>query len=342
MSARQLISRNRPLISAIVCTYNRAGLLGRALGGLCGQTLDAEQFEVIVVDDGSTDETRPVVQRFAGILPLRYVYQANSGISAAKNHGLMVSRAPIVAFLDDDDVLASDCLEQHCASHREFPESTYAVLGYTRLAPEVARSPLMHFVTEVGKHLFAYSDLQQGDVLDFTYFWGGRSSCKRALLMEFGVFDPVFRFGCEDIELGYRLSREGLKVVYNAKAMSTMIRAIDFDGFCRRSYLQGRSNWVFAEKHPERTVRAWTQVDGVEEEWHAIEPHFERIVKAGRDLDCIAVERARAGLPLDDLTLKLLHRAYHAAFRAHRLRGSVEKMVEGLEGEVGRMRAEGA
>ena len=79
MSTRQLISRNRPLISAIVCTYNRAGLLGRALGALCGQTLDAEQFEVIVVDDGSTDETRLVVQRFEGIAPLRYVYQANSG-----------------------------------------------------------------------------------------------------------------------------------------------------------------------------------------------------------------------------------------------------------------------
>lgn len=341
VKASRRLSARRPRISAVLCTYNRSELLGHALGALCGQTLDPEDFEVVVVDDGSTDDTSRVVQAFEGILPLHYSYQTNSGLAAAKNHGVALARAPVVAFLDDDDVLSSDCLEQHCVSHREFPDERYAVLGYTRLASRVARSPLMHFVTAVGQHLFSYSTLRHGDALDFSYFWGGRSSCKRALLMEFGVFDPVFRFGCEDIELGCRLARAGLKVVFNRDAISTMIRTLDFDGFCRRSYLQGRSNWVFAAKHPTRAVRVWAQVEGIREEWRRIEPQWERIVKVGRDLDKIARERGEAGIELDGLTTKLLHRAYYEAFRAHRIKGSMEGMQEDERSQAGRRLALG-
>ncbi len=96
-----------PLISAIVCTYNRAPLLRQALGALCAQTLGLDNFEVVVIDDGSTDETRQVVDAFAPLLNLHYAYQANSGLASGKNHGLGLSRAPIVVFLDDDDVLDS-------------------------------------------------------------------------------------------------------------------------------------------------------------------------------------------------------------------------------------------
>ena len=77
-----------------------------------------------------------------------------------------------------------------------------------------------------GLLLFSYPNLKHGDVLDYTYFWGGCSSCKRKFLIEYGVFNPVFRFGCEDIELAYRLSKSNLKVVYNARAVSTMVRDI--------------------------------------------------------------------------------------------------------------------
>jgi len=77
----------------------------------------------------------------------------------------------------------------------------------------------MHFVTDVGQYLFAYQDLVDGQRLDHTYFWGGRSSCKRSLLRH-GLFNPTFRFGSEDIELGHRLSRHGLQVVFARDAVS--------------------------------------------------------------------------------------------------------------------------
>ena len=97
-------------------------------------------------------------------------------------------------------------------AHLANPDPAVAVLGLTTLAPEVRRSPLMRHVTEVGCQLFSYGWMKPGQVMDHTAFWGGRSSCKRSLLVRHGVFHPDFRFGCEDIELGWRLRRFGLKL----------------------------------------------------------------------------------------------------------------------------------
>lgn len=323
-----------PLISAVICTYNRAPLLRQALSALCAQTIGLDRFEVIVVDDGSTDDTRAVAERFSGVLHLRYAYQANSGLASGKNHGLFLSRAPIVAFLDDDDVLNPHCLEEHHKTHERFAQPSYAVLGYTRLAEEPARSPLMRYVTDVGCQLFSYPHITHESILDFSYFWGGRSSCKRGFLLEYGVFNPVFRFGAEDIELGFRLEKVGLRVVYNAAAISSMVRILTFEDFCRRCRLQGQSNWVFSQLHPDPAVRAWAQIDHAELEWAQIAPRFDDLMKAAGDLDRFAQARSSMELPIDPTTTELLHAFYGAAFRANRIRGTVERDSRGSGGEA--------
>ena len=208
----------------MICTYNRAPLLDNVLNSLCNQTLSIQDFEVVVINDGSTDNTEEVAASYTAKLPLRYLYQRNAGLASAKNHGLFASRGDIVLFLDDDDITAGTLLEEHVKTHRDFPAEHYAVLGYTALGEDIKKNFLMHFVTEIGCFLFSYPTLKHGDVLDYTYFWGGRSSCKRSLLLEHGVFNPVFRFGCEDIELGYRLSKHGLRVIYNKSAVSYMVQ----------------------------------------------------------------------------------------------------------------------
>src|SRR6185295_1404141 len=108
--------------------------------------------------------------------------------------------SPLVIFLDDDDMATPQLLEQHLNTHERFADDRFALLGYTALEGGLAADPLMHFATEVSCFLFSYPKLTDGDVLDYSYFWGGRSSCKRAFLLSHGVFNPVFRFGCEDIE----------------------------------------------------------------------------------------------------------------------------------------------
>ena len=317
-----------PLLSAVVCTYNRAELLATVLESLCRQSLPREQFEIVVINDGSTDDTEATVRSFEGRLPLRYLFQRNAGLAAAKNHGLFASRGDVVLFVDDDDVATETLLEEHVKTHRKYPAEQYAVLGYTRLSPEIATKPLMHFVVEVGCFLFYYVNLKSGELLDYTFFWGGRSSCKRSLLLEYGVFNPVFRFGCEDIELGYRLSKQGLRVVYNEQAVSVMVRDIDFAGFCRRLERQGNSNYVFSRLHPIPEIVAWTETGDADSIWQKVAGQYEKIIKSARHLDEIGNLKSAYGLELDATTRYLLHRGYWAAFKACKVKGIIEKKRE--------------
>jgi glycosyltransferase involved in cell wall biosynthesis len=300
-------------------------LLDKVLDSLGKQTLPMHDFEIVIIDDGSLDDTEAVAARHASRLPLRYIYQRNAGLASAKNHGLFASRGDIVLFLDDDDIAGEALLEEHVKTHTAFPAEWYTVLGHTALGPDMSDSPLMHFVTEVGCFLFSYPSLKHGDVLDYTYFWGGRSSCKRSLLLEFGVFNPVFRFGAEDIELGYRLSKHGLRVIYNRSAVSYTIRKIGFDSFCHRLERQGASNYVCSQLHPEPEIQQWADIADSEQKWMMIDGHYDAIIKSARHLDSIANLKLAAGLDLDEATRGLLYRAYWAAFTACKVKGAMEK-----------------
>ncbi len=325
--------QTRPALSVVICTYNRSPLLDKVLQSLCCQTLPTQDFEVVIINDGSVDDTEAVVTSYASRLPLYYTRQRNAGLASAKNHGLFASRGKFVLFLDDDDIAAPTLLEEHVRTHRAFPAARYAVLGYTGLGPDISKNPLMHFVTEVGCFLFSYPSLRHGDILDYTYFWGGRSSCKRSMLLEFGVFNPVFRFGCEDIELGYRLSKKGLRVVYNRNAASWTIRNIGFDGFCRRLERQGGSNYVFSQLHPEREIQLWTETIDADKYWAMINGHYDAIVNSARHLDLIANLKAQAGLTMNEEENILLYRAYWAAFKASKIKGiTTRKKAAGKEG----------
>ena len=324
---------NGPSLSAILCTFNRAELLSQTLESIVGQSLDRSDFELIVIDDGSSDHTRKAVESFERRLPVRYAYQANAGLASAKNHGIYCSRAPLLLFLDDDDVCSPKLFEEHLKTHGQYPDNHFAVLGYTDLDSTLAQKPLLRYVTKVGCYLFSYPNLKDGDVLDYTYFWGGRSSCKRKFLIEHGVFNPVFRFGCEDIELGYRLSKHNFKVVYNAQAVSTMVRDISFDAFCARLIRQGESQYVFSQLHPDAEIQNWTEMIGAEEEWQKIETVYKAVIRSARELDRIANLKLELGLELDDMTTDLLHRAYRNAFRACKLKGIYNRRSEALKTE---------
>jgi glycosyltransferase involved in cell wall biosynthesis len=313
-----------PVLSVIICTYNRADLLKQALEALVGQTLSRDEFEVVVIDDGSSDNTAGVAASFSDILPLKYFHQNNAGLASARNHGIFTARGKILLFLDDDDIAAPNLLEEHVKTHRKYSGDNYAVLHHTAWDPKLSITPVMHFVTDIGCFLFAYPYIKHGDILDYRNFWGGRTSCKRSFLIDHGIFNPAFRFGNEDTELGYRLSKQGLRVVYNASAVAYMTRPVDFDGFCRRLMKQGRSNFVCSRMHDDPGVQEWCEVPGDAEGGEGVGDRFEGIMVAARELDRIANLKIAYGFDLDEVTLRLLHQAYWEAFRACKLKGFME------------------
>jgi glycosyltransferase involved in cell wall biosynthesis len=316
----------RPFLSAIVCASDGAKLLAETLESLGRQGLERDAFEVVIVDDGSTDATREVALSFRSRLPLRYSFQRRAGLASARNHGLFMARGEILLFLDD--VADPGLLEAHVEAHRRMPEPEVAVLGHSRLAPEIASDPLMHFVTQVGCFLFSYPEIKAGDVLDFRHFWGGRSSCKRSLLVDHGVFNSSFRFHCDDIELAYRLKKHGFRVVYEPAAASTITRRLGFDEFCARTEREGRARFLFSRLHGDEAVQRWTEVPGAADAWRRLGPVYELVKRSGRELDRIARMRMEARFGVSPSDASLLYRAYWAAFQASRVKGIVEQAAD--------------
>jgi GT2 family glycosyltransferase len=310
-----------PEITAILTTHNRAHLLPRVLDGLVGQSLARDRFEVLAIDDGSTDETQAVLAAYADRLPLRIVRQAPSGLATAKNLGVFISRAPVILFMDDDDVADAGLLVGHLAMHLRHREATVAVLGFTDLDPAIAHLPLMRHVTGVGGQLFCHGWMQPHQRLSFREFWGGRSSCKRSLLIEHGVFNPAFRFGCEDIELSWRLDQVGLRVIYEPAARSTMIRALTFHDFCLRSIRQGRSQWLFAALHHAPLVQDYCEVSQALPIWQTLKGDFAAILRRVEGLDRMMLRRGPAAPPLSAASQAELDEAYAQAFFLCRAKG---------------------
>jgi glycosyltransferase involved in cell wall biosynthesis len=91
-----------PVLSVVLCTYNRSHLLATAIDALLGQVHDTPPYEVIVVDNNSGDATRDVVGQFVAGGVVRYEFEPRQGLSVARNHGAAVARADLIAFTDDD------------------------------------------------------------------------------------------------------------------------------------------------------------------------------------------------------------------------------------------------
>jgi glycosyltransferase involved in cell wall biosynthesis len=242
--------------SVVIPTHNRARLLDRVLESFARQTADRSAFEVVVVDDGSTDDTEAVCNAYRQDLDTRYVRIEWAGTGAAKNAGIAAARSPLIVFADDDDLANPELVAQHIRAHAAHPEREIAVLGYTTWDPALPVTELMHFVTEVGGFLFSYPRLRQGDALDYHHFWSGRVSVKRELLLESGDFDTHMP-ALEDVELGYRLSALGLRIVFNRRAVNYMLRPFDFDSFCRRCERTGRGLARFRTLQAGRVVEEY-------------------------------------------------------------------------------------
>jgi glycosyltransferase involved in cell wall biosynthesis len=99
-------------ISAVICTHNRARYLTRAIQSLLDQSLPEAEYEIIVVDNRSTDSTKEAVERFSGEKNIRYIYESELGLSYARNTGWRNARGRYVAYLDDDAIAVPEWLEK--------------------------------------------------------------------------------------------------------------------------------------------------------------------------------------------------------------------------------------
>ena len=252
-------------VSVVIPTYNRARILVRTLEALGRQTVLEESeddsgggvaYEVIVVDDGSTDDTAERVRGMsAGYpAPLVYLHQENRKQGAARNLGVGRARGDWLVFLGDDTVPVADFLEEHLAARgeggREDAERV-VVIGYTPWAREYPRTRFMEYVGEEGWQ-FGFSLIEDPDDVPFNFFYTSNLSISREFFRESGGFDEDFgEYGWEDIELGWRLHRMGMRLVYHPRAVAHHHHPTSVRAFVRRQRRVGASAWNFYGKHPE-------------------------------------------------------------------------------------------
>jgi glycosyltransferase involved in cell wall biosynthesis len=236
-----------PYFSVVIPTYNRLDMLLRVLDALEKQ-IDAPPFETIVINDGSKDDTERVISQRKGIT---FRTQANAGPGRARNHGVSLATGKFIVFIGDDTVPEPRFLTEHARIHRDANDDPMtACLGYTGWPRGERVTAFMDYINDYGLQ-FGYKLIQDGAVVDFNFFYTSNISIDRELLVAH-PFDTTFPAAAwEDIELAYRLKEKGLKIRYNARAVTRHYHPMTVDSFARRQYTVGKSGAIFFQKHPE-------------------------------------------------------------------------------------------
>ena len=240
-------------LTVIIPTKNRAAKLAATLECLCRQALDAQHFEIVVVDNGSSDQTEEALGKFVNRFPFwKVVREPTPGAAAARNRGFEVSSGEIILFLDDDILADPWLLEEHLKFHDQF--AGVAVLGTIRYQWDTQNgkiSPLVQLFIEHPEFLQSF-DFRDPTNVPFLHFYTGNLSIPRSLFARVGGFDESFSFyGFEDIDFGYRLTQLGHRIVHNPRASAVHDHSFVFSGFAHKRYHAGLALGYLLEKHPE-------------------------------------------------------------------------------------------
>jgi glycosyltransferase involved in cell wall biosynthesis len=242
MTPRQT-RRLPPRCSVIIPTYNRSWLLRHTLDSLVCQSLPRHDFEVVVVDDGSSDDTAELVCGYVDRLSLQYLFQEDQGyrVALARNVGIRHARSEICVFVDSGVLLHSGALAAHVASH-EASNTAVAVCGYVYCFNENNEDgALIEKAVDYSDPDAAIADLVAAgawpDIREEFYskygddfadlpapwlvFWTCNASAPTRSLAAVGMFDESFKsWGGEDVDLSYRLHRAGVRFMLNRRASS--------------------------------------------------------------------------------------------------------------------------
>ncbi|MEO7910653.1 MAG: exopolysaccharide biosynthesis glycosyltransferase EpsD [Roseiflexaceae bacterium] len=229
-------------LSIIIPTYNRCKQLQRVLTGLERQTVPSNQFEVIVVSDGSTDDTNDFLKTASTGLQLKPIFQSNSGVAAARNNGLHNASGQLILFLDDDVVPHPQLVAEHLRIHISQPGDVI-VLGPMLTPSDFSLAPWVRWEQAM---LVKQYDAMLAEKFQPTarQFYTGNTSLAREHLLKAGGFDEHFR-RAEDVELAYRLAQAGLRFIFNAQAIGYHYAERSFRSWMNTPYMYGKNDVIF-------------------------------------------------------------------------------------------------
>ncbi len=227
-----------PRISVVVCTYNGSKTIADCLDGL--RRIRYPNFEVIVVDDGSTDKTAEIVQRY----PARLIRTSNRGLSSARNTGWRAATGEIVAYLDDDaypDIHWLDYLAW------TFLNTNHSAVGGPNIAPS-SDGPIAECIAYApgGPTHVLLSDRQAEHIP------GCNMAFRKQCLHDVGGFDPQFRVAGDDVDMCWKLQQAGHTIGFSPAAMVWHHRRRSVRAYLRQQRGYGKAEALLEKKWPEK------------------------------------------------------------------------------------------
>jgi O-antigen biosynthesis protein len=225
-------------VSVVVASYNGAKTLRTCLESLT--RLNYPSYEVILVDDGSTDDTQKIAAEFPSVRTIR---QENLGLSAARNSGIRAATGDIVAFTDSDCRADEDWLYYLVS---EFERTDFgAVGGHNFLPPEDSAVAAAVMVAPGGPAHVMISDRQAEHIP------GCNMAFHKWALEEINAFDPQFRKAGDDVDVCWRLQQAGYKIGFSPAAFVWHYRRATVKAYLRQQAGYGEAEALLAQKHPE-------------------------------------------------------------------------------------------
>lgn len=230
-------------ITVNLCSRNRKETLRKVLETLAQQSIHPDRYEVVVIDDGSTDGTGEMIASLQLPYRLSYGYQDHAALAAARNHGIRLCRGEIMLYIDDDVMADHHLLEEHLRSHEQ--HANCVVNGWVNHVEtaEIPDSPK-----------FTMADIST------SFFWTSNVSVRVVHLRQAGLFDESFKeYGWEDQELGLRLMALGLVRKTNYKAIGYHIKrpptTANVEGALRQAEAKARTALHYIKMHPRQRTR---------------------------------------------------------------------------------------
>lgn len=226
-----------------LCSRNRKETLKLVLESLAEQSVHPDRYEVVVIDDGSTDGTGEMVKGLDVPYRLTYGYQPHSALATARNHGIRLSKGEIMLYIDDDVLADHHLIEEHLRSHSEHAQCV--INGWVNHV-ETAEIP--------AKPKFTMADIST------SFFWTSNVSVRIDDLYRAGLFNESFKeYGWEDQELGLRLMAIGLVRKTNYKAVGYHIKKPptfhNVEGALRLAEAKARTALHYIKLHPRQRTR---------------------------------------------------------------------------------------
>ena len=210
-----------PLVSVIIPSYNYGRFVREAVDSALAQSY--RPLEVIVVDDGSKDNTREVMQAYAGNPDVKYIQQANKGLPSARNTGIRAATGKYIALLDADDVWAPEKLSQQVAFYEQHPDAAVVATDTEKFegaAPRAANwsQPPPPNSTVRGGHHFesgvSYTEYTIPTLLEYLSFRPSSVMMRKDLCLAAGMFDEEMKY-VEDLDMWIRIGTLGQVVRLN-------------------------------------------------------------------------------------------------------------------------------